>query len=343
MTRRLGRTSPGSERPAIRLDDNVESYDVLRDGRSGEGRIQQVRLDHIEASPFQVRRVFPEREIEELAESIRAHGLIHEPKARPHPTRPGWVELMPGEMRVRALKRLVERGEAEGVLSRDVGGEWLIPIKVETVEDDRAEAIVLSENLDRSDLSAWEWALAWQQRRESLKRRSQPATVRDVAASLGKKYQTVGEYLRVADSVSSEVLLAAGVVSGSEPDHKRMALLPLASLLRVARAADAGPRSAAETLLLELKRAGDSTAAARLGEMQARARAERLGHSGFQINIRQALAEVAPRQAARYLARMAPALDVLAGRAASDLDAVEADELARSLESAAARLRARSS
>jgi hypothetical protein len=251
------------------------------------------------------------------------------------------VELMPGEMRVRALKRLVETGEAEGVLSRDAAGEWLIPIKIEAVEDDRAEAIVLSENLDRTDLSAWEWSLAWHQRRESLKGRGQPAGVRDVAASLGKKYQTVGQYLRVADSITPEVLLAAGVVNGSEADHKRMALLPLASLLRVARAADAGPRSAAESLLRELKRAGDSVATARLSEMKARAQARRLEHSGFQINIRQPLGEIAPWQAARYLARMAPALGVLVDRASADLDRDEADELASSLESVVARLRAR--
>lgn len=340
MTRRLGRTGVATDRPSIRLDDNVESYDVLRDGRSAEGRIQQVRLGYIEASPFQVRRVFPEREIEELAGSIRINGLIHEPKGRPHPTKPGWVELMPGEMRVRALKRLVETGEAEGILSRDAGGEWLIPIKVEAVEDDRAEAIVLSENLDRTDLSAWEWALAWKQRRESLRSRNQPAGVRDVAASLGKKYQTVGEYLRVADSITHEVLLAAGVVSGSEADHKRMALLPLAALLRVARAADVGPRLAAESLLQELKRAGDSMATTQISELKARERARRVEHSGFQINIRQALGEVAPGQAARYLARMAPALGILADRAAGDLGREEADELATSLESAAARLRA---
>lgn len=47
-----GTDGRGGERPSIRLDDNAESYGVLRDGRSGEGRIQQVRLDRIEASPF---------------------------------------------------------------------------------------------------------------------------------------------------------------------------------------------------------------------------------------------------------------------------------------------------
>ena len=139
MSRRLGR-GVGGEKPAVRLDQNVLSYDAQRDGRSGEGRVQQVRIDRVEPSPYQVRRVFPEREIEELAESIRANGLIHEPRGRPHPDRPGWVQLMPGEMRLRALHRLIERGEAEGFLQRDGDGTWLVPIQVEPVDDDRAEA-----------------------------------------------------------------------------------------------------------------------------------------------------------------------------------------------------------
>jgi ParB-like chromosome segregation protein Spo0J len=342
MTRRLGKTST-TQKPAIRLDDNVESYDVLRDGRSGEGRIQQFRLDRIEASPFQVRRVFPEREVEELAESIRTHGLIHEPKGRPHPTKPGWVELMPGEMRVRALRRLVERGEADGLLEKDVEGHWLIPIKVEAVEDDRAEALVLSENLDRTDLSAWEWALAWQQRRDSLRQRNQPAGVRDVAASIGKKFQTVAEYLRVADALTSEILLAAGVVHGSEPDHRRMAALSLAALQRVARAADAGTVAGADQLLQELRRAGDSTAANVLAERQkSRLRVRQSANGGFQINIRQALTELSPQQAANYLSKMTPVLTILTARAIDGLDDEEASGLAAELESAVARLREKS-
>lgn len=338
MSRRLGRTGEG-EKPKIRLDDNVGSYDVLRDGRGPAGRLQQARLDRIEASPFQVRRVFPEREIEELAESIRANGLIHEPKGRPHPNKAGWVELMPGEMRVRALKRLVETGQAEDVLERDAEGNWLVPIKVEPVEDERAEAMVLSENLDRTDLSAWEWVLAWQQRRDSLKRRQQPATVRDVAASLGKRFQLVGEYLQVADALTLEVLLAAGVVSSGEPDHRRMAQLSLAALQRVRRAAEGGVQAGADRLLQELHRAGDSAAGSELARRQSRERRLRVRHGGFQVNIRSPLEQLEPAQAGRYLSRMIPAVGTLAERAATELPTEEAEFLARALEVAAERLR----
>lgn len=337
MSRRLGRGT-ASSKPAVRLDQNVLSYDAQRDGRSVEGRVQQVRIDQVEPSPYQVRRVFPEREIEELAESIRTNGLIHEPRGRPHPERPGWVQLMPGEMRLRALHRLIERGEADEVLQRDGEGNWLVPIHVEAVDDDRAEAMVLSENLDRTDLSAWEWALAWRQRRESLRRRGQPATVRDVAASLGKKFQTVGQYLRAADGVEPEVLAGAGVTTDDGPDHRRLGQLSLAALLRVAGAREQGSEAAAERLLRELKRAGDSLAAAQLERLRERDRRRR-GAASFQINIRQALADLTPRQAQHYLDRIAPAVGVLAVRAAAEIPPDHAAELAASLEEAAARLR----
>lgn len=338
MSRRLGRRTAG-EKPAVRLDQNVLSYDAQRDGRGLEGRVQQVRIDRVEPSPFQVRRVFPEREIEELAESIRSNGLIHEPRGRPHPKRPGWVELMPGEMRLRALHRLIERGEAEGVLQRDGEGNWLVPIQVGPVDDDRAEAMVLSENLDRTDLSAWEWVLAWQQRRESLRRRGQPSTVRDVAASLGKKFQTVGQYLRAGDALDRDVLVAAELSpKEGEPDHRRMARLSLAALLRVAGAREQGIDPAADRLLHELKRAGDPLATKRLEQRRERERRLR-GAASFQINIRQALTDLTPRQASHYLDRMTPVVDILATRAAAEIPPARAIELARILEAAAGRLR----
>lgn len=337
----LGRGGRGDQ-PRVRLDDNVGTYDASRDGRSGEGRVQDVRLDRVETSPFQVRLVFSPVEIERLADSILANGLIHEPRARPHPEKPGWVELMPGEMRVRALQRLVERGEAEAVLRRDAGGNWLIPVRVEPTDDDRADAMVFGENFDRTDLSAWEWAVAFQRRRDRMRERGHPSGVRDVAASMGKKaFQSVGEYLQVADALGLEVLLGAGVVTGGQPDHERLARLSLAALLRVARQAQGGPTPGAQALLGELRKAGDETAAVVMAGREQAFRGDRgrgAENSGLQINIRQALGELGPGQARRYLHRLTPAIAVLARRAAGG-DAAEMAAFAAQLIEAAGVLR----
>jgi hypothetical protein len=308
----------------------------------GNDRLQQVRLDCIDPSPYQVRLVFPDDEIEALADSILASGLIHEPRGRPHPTRPGRIELMPGEMRVRALERLVRRGQADGVLVQDGEGHWLVPVVVERVDDERAERMLASENADRTDLSAWEWARAYAALRERRKERGLPAGVRDIAASLGggKKFQTVGEYLQVADAITMEVLVSAGVVSAAEPDHARLARLPLAALRRVARAVSLSPTAGAECLLNELRRAGDAEAADRVQKRERALQPANAGAagSGFQVNIRSPLVSLGGRQAASYLSRMVPVLEVLAGRAA--LDREEAERIAGALEGSAEAVRA---
>lgn len=325
--------------PPVRLDDNAETYDAARDGRGAEGALRRVSLDRIAPSRFQVRLVFPEAEVDALADSILANGMIHEPRARPHPERPGWVELMPGEMRVRALHRLVERGEADAVLAPDGEGGWLVPVRLEETDDARAAAMVFGENYDRTDLSPWEWAVALGRRRARMRARGEPAGVRDVAASVGKRaYQRVGEYLQVADALGPEVLAGAGASTDGEPHHGRLARLPLAALLRVARAAARGPTAGAQRLLAELRAGGDPAAAALL-----RAREVALSGGactgGFQLNIRQPLDQVAPPQAAGYLARIVPAVRVLAARAAGH-PVPETPRLAEGLEAAAAALRA---
>jgi len=196
-----------------------------------EDRVSWVRLDWIDASPFQVRRVFSPESIEGLADSILATGLIHPPLARPGPRGDGHVELMPGEMRVRALRVLVARGCADALLRRDPEGHWLAPLVLKTVDDTAAEATVFAENDERTDLSAWESALAWQARRDRRRAERLPAGVRDLAAAYGKKHQTVAPYLAVADALTREILVAADVAGvGGEPDHERLSRLPLAAL-----------------------------------------------------------------------------------------------------------------
>lgn len=332
--------------PAIRredLDDNISTYRLEADGRSAEERVQYVRIDRIEPSPFQVRRVFPEPEIEQLADSIRDNGLVHQPKGRPHPTKAGWIELMPGELRLRALQRLLDRGEADQVLKRDAEGNWLAPVSIVAVDDERAESIVFAENESRTDLSPWEWALAWQQRRDRRQARGQPATIRDVAAAHKKPFQTVGEYLKVADGLIEEVLAAAGVVAGGGPDHSRMGRLSFATLKGVAATAAQSVEAAAAHLLQELRRVGDHAAAERLRDLHASARRESpAGKQSFQINIRQPLPELTPQQATHYLGRISAALPVLAERAVQEIGAENARELAATLEQTAKLLRRRS-
>lgn len=293
------------------------------------GRSTWVRLDHIDASPFQVRRVFPPEKIQELADSILGTGLIHAPHVRPHPEREGWVQLMPGEMRVRALRLLVDRGDAARILRRGPEGEWLASVVLRRAGDDGAEAAISAENDERSDVSAWEVALGWLERRERRRRQGLSVGVRDLATAYGKRHQTVAPYLAAAEALTSEVLAAADLIGADgTPHHERLARMPLAALQRAARAAGAGTTAAAERLLRELSKVGDGEASSVLAS---RARALSGGDmagplSGIQLNIRQPLASVPPRQAAAYLSRITPAVTALCQRAA-ELEASDAGEL----------------
>ena len=107
-----------------------------------EQRVLWLHVREIRPNPMQPRRVFEERGIEELADSIRRHGILQPLTVRR--TAVGW-ELVAGERRLRAAIR------AE--LDR-------VPC-LETEADDRSSALLaLVENLQRQDLHYLEEAEA---------------------------------------------------------------------------------------------------------------------------------------------------------------------------------------
>lgn len=336
----------GEARVALRPDDNMASYNAATDARSEHDTVRYVPLDRVLPSRFQMRRVFALMSVRELADSIEREGLIHEPRVRPHPERPGYYELLPGERRVRALALLAEEGRGEWVLRRDPDGTVRMPVMVEEVDDDRARMMVIAENLGREDLSAWEEALSYLEIQRWLEARGELSGVRRVGELVpNRTWQTVARYLAVAHGMTSEILAAAGVLHEEEPDHERLSMLELAPLSRVTSEPDTN--RAAEMLIVELAQAGDASAQRRLREQreeQTRAprRAVPLAERPFQINNRRPLSDLAPDQAAHYLGRIAPAVSVRAERASNGLSDAEAGELAAQLEASAQRLRSRS-
>jgi len=60
--------------------------------------IQEFTKDKIHDNPYQKRPVSP-ASVKELGANIKQYGLQHKPKARPHPTQPGHIELIEGHRR----------------------------------------------------------------------------------------------------------------------------------------------------------------------------------------------------------------------------------------------------
>jgi len=109
--------------------------------------LEQLRLDLIDPSPFQPRRDFPENSLAELADSIRASGVVQPILARRNPSAEGRYQLVVGERRWRAAR---------------LAGLETVPAMIRDLADEDALELALTENLLRKDLNPLEVAHAYQ-------------------------------------------------------------------------------------------------------------------------------------------------------------------------------------
>jgi ParB family chromosome partitioning protein len=109
---------------------------------TNERRVLQLPVEEIRPNPYQPRRLFDPAALEELADSIRAHGIL-QPLTVRH-TESGW-ELVAGERRLRAAK---------------LAGLSTVPCLEAAVDDQDSAVLALVENLQRQDLHYFEEAAA---------------------------------------------------------------------------------------------------------------------------------------------------------------------------------------
>src|ERR1035437_4543091 len=102
-----------------------------------------ILIDDIQPNPLQPRRVFQDDRLQELAQSIRANGIIQPLVVR---FVNGHYQLVAGERRLRAAK---------------LAGIALVPVVVREIPDDRLLEITLIENIQREDLNPMEAAAAF--------------------------------------------------------------------------------------------------------------------------------------------------------------------------------------
>jgi ParB family transcriptional regulator, chromosome partitioning protein len=102
-----------------------------------------VPIDAIHPNPLQPRRAFHDNRLEELAQSIRANGIIQPLVVRHFG---GHYQLVAGERRWRAAK---------------LAGEATVPVVIREIPDDHLLEITLIENIQREDLNPMETAGAF--------------------------------------------------------------------------------------------------------------------------------------------------------------------------------------
>ncbi|MCL5006400.1 MAG: ParB/RepB/Spo0J family partition protein [Acidobacteria bacterium] len=174
--------------------------------------LEQVPITLIDPNPFQPRTELSEQGLDELANSIRASGILQPILIRPAGDR---YQLVAGERRWRAAGR---------------AGIESVPAVVRDIADDEALELALTENLMREQLNPLEVAHAYDQLQKKFN-----LTHEQIAERLGINRSTVTNTLRLL-GLAPEVqkLLAEGKISGG---HARalVAVSPLDAQKKLAR------------------------------------------------------------------------------------------------------------
>ena len=138
--------------------------------------VKQIALDRIEPNPNQPRTNFDESALDELANSIREHGVLQPILVRP--LGENRYQLVAGERRWRASKK---------------AGLTSIQALVEEIDDDTALEIAIIENLQREDLSPLEEATMYDRMIHE-----HGYSIRKLADKLGKDKGYLENRLRLA-------------------------------------------------------------------------------------------------------------------------------------------------
>lgn len=176
----------------------------------GEERTEAVRTSALSPNRYQPRRTFTEEALEELAASIRQHGVIQPLIVR---RSEGGYEIIAGERRWRAAQ---------------LAGLETVPVVVRDLSDDRLLTIALVENLQRENLGPLEEAAALDTLMRQLDLNQEA-----LAAEVGRSRPYVANALRLlqlgqtATQLLSEGRLTAGharaLLGAKEPLQGRLA------------------------------------------------------------------------------------------------------------------------
>jgi ParB family chromosome partitioning protein len=157
------------------LQSSASQSGSLMGGLDGVNLMEEIPLAYIETNPYQPREYFEQAALEDLAESIRVHGIIQPITVRKTGARS--YQLISGERRLQASK-LAD-------LSR-------IPAYVRTADDQQMIEMALIENIQRENLNAIEIALSYKRLMEECQLKQE-----DLGARVGKNRSTVTNYMRL--------------------------------------------------------------------------------------------------------------------------------------------------
>ncbi|RCS22355.1 ParB/RepB/Spo0J family partition protein [Phyllobacterium salinisoli] len=169
---------PSKKRLGRGLAALIGEMDRPAEGRQAPIPLERhVPIEFISRNPRNPRRAFKDLELEDLAQSIREHGVVQPVVVRPAPGVPDRYELIAGERRWRAAQR---------------AGLTVLPIIMRDVDDRVALELAIIENVQRADLNPVEEAAGYQQLIEE-----HDYTQADLAQVIGKSRSHVANTLRL--------------------------------------------------------------------------------------------------------------------------------------------------
>ena len=169
--------------------------DVGGEARTERSRAQRrVPIEFLKANPRNPRRSFSETELDELAASIKQHGVIQPIVVRPMKGAADSFEIVAGERRWRASQR---------------AGLHDVPIIPIEVSDTDALEIMIIENVQREDLNAMEEARGYHALADEFKHSTD-----DIARVVGKSRSHVANMMRLTKLPEQvQEFIAAGKLS----------------------------------------------------------------------------------------------------------------------------------
>jgi ParB family chromosome partitioning protein len=196
------------------LLDKTASGAAATPDKTGDN-VRQIPLKQIIANPAQPRRTFPQEELDELAASIREHGVLQPVLLRPLSGKEGEMyEIVAGERRWRAAQ----------AAALDT-----IPAIVREMDDGQALELAIIENVQRQDISALDAAVAYRRLQQEFH-----LSQEEIATRVSKSRAAITNTLRLLD-LPDEVQTAitqnqiseghARAILGAKTDEARRAVL----------------------------------------------------------------------------------------------------------------------
>ncbi|MCE7936979.1 ParB/RepB/Spo0J family partition protein [Candidatus Saccharibacteria bacterium CPR2] len=139
--------------------------------------ITDIPISKVWPDPDQPRRTFKREDLDELAESIKQHGILQPLIVTP--SSKGQYQIIAGERRWRAAK---------------LANLKTLPVIIRTDDEQHRLEIALVENIQREDLNPIEMATAVQKLKEQFN-----LTHQEVAKRVGKPTSTIANLIRILD------------------------------------------------------------------------------------------------------------------------------------------------